>query len=110
MTYREFRDNLADTLNRIEYQGEAVTVTRRDKPVAQVVPINTLAMNAAELDLISDALRELDYKLRDDITKTTNIDEKNRIRRRIEDIEALNGRNNDLYHREEVTPPGYRED
>lgn len=39
MTFREFRENLADTLNRIEYQGETVIVTRRGKPVAKVVPI-----------------------------------------------------------------------
>jgi prevent-host-death family protein len=38
ISYRDFRDNLADVLNRIEYRDESFTITRRGKPVASITP------------------------------------------------------------------------
>lgn len=39
ISYRDFRDNLADILNRIEYRREAFDLTRRGKKVANVRPV-----------------------------------------------------------------------
>lgn len=38
ISYREFRENLADVLNRIEYRNETFDLTRRGKKVAALVP------------------------------------------------------------------------
>jgi prevent-host-death family protein len=38
ISYREFRDTLADVLNRIEYRSEKFVVTRRGKRVATITP------------------------------------------------------------------------
>lgn len=105
----QVRTNWRDVLDYVR-GGGTVVVEHYNRPVAALVPGTepALTMNMAELDLIAEALIELDEKLRDGIKATKSIDEKNRIRRRIEDIDAMNGRINDLEYRGEVTPPGYR--
>lgn len=106
----QVRTNWRDVLDYVR-GGGTVIVEHYYKTVATLAPPVTepaIAMNEAELDLITEALIQLDYKLRDAMKATTNIAEKNRIRRRIEDIDAMNGRINDLEYRGEVTPPGYR--
>lgn len=38
VTWREFRENLADMINQVKYSGERVVITRYGKEVAQLVP------------------------------------------------------------------------
>lgn len=48
ISYREFRDGLADVLNRIEYRDESFTITRRGKPVAIIAPYREVPYEAEE--------------------------------------------------------------
>lgn len=36
--WREFRDNLADIINRVRFHNERIAITRHGKVVAQLVP------------------------------------------------------------------------
>jgi prevent-host-death family protein len=40
----EIRNNLADALNRVAYQGERIVLERRGKGVAAIVPMDDLAL------------------------------------------------------------------
>lgn len=40
----EIRNNMADALNRVAYQGERIVLERRGKGVAAIVPMEDLAL------------------------------------------------------------------
>ena len=40
----EIRNNMADALNRVAYQGERIILERRGKGVAAIVPMDDLAL------------------------------------------------------------------
>jgi prevent-host-death family protein len=40
----EIRNNMADALNRVAYQGERIVLERRGKGVAAIVPMDDLAL------------------------------------------------------------------
>jgi len=44
MGIAEFRDDMADTLNRVAYQGERVILMRRGKSAAAIVSMEDLAL------------------------------------------------------------------
>lgn len=44
---REFRDNMADELDRVQYDGQVLIITRR-KPSAAIVPLSYLAERTAK--------------------------------------------------------------
>lgn len=43
LTSVEFRDALADNLNRVQHRGERLLVTRKGKPAVYVVPVETIS-------------------------------------------------------------------
>ena len=62
---RDFRDNLADVLNRIEYRNESFVITRRGKPVAIITPYEPPVYEAEEVkasrtpaEAIADVINE----------------------------------------------------
>ena len=61
------RSNLADTINRVAYQGERVTLERRGKGVAALVSMEDLALlerleDAADAKAARKALAEIKRK------------------------------------------------
>ena len=46
----EIRNNMADALNRVAYQGERIILERRGKGVAAIVPMEDLALLEAMED------------------------------------------------------------
>lgn len=57
------RDNLADTLNRVAYQGERVILERRGKNVAALVSLEDLALlqqieDRIDIEAAREALKE----------------------------------------------------
>jgi prevent-host-death family protein len=59
----EIRDNMADALNRVAYQGERIVLERRGKGVAALVSMEDLALlesleDQADLKAARAALRE----------------------------------------------------
>jgi prevent-host-death family protein len=46
----EIRNNLADSLNRVAYQGERIILERRGKAFAAIVPMDDLALLEAVED------------------------------------------------------------
>jgi len=59
----EARDNLATVVNRVAFGRERVTLTRRGKPVAAVIPLEDLELLEAledrlDLEAAREAMRE----------------------------------------------------
>ena len=59
LSYTEIRRDLAETLNRVSYQGGRVVVQRRGKDVAALVPIE-------DLELLERLEDRLDAQLADE--------------------------------------------
>ena len=60
---RDLRKNLSELLNRTKYAGERLIVTRRDRPVAALVPIEDIAVlqeieQRVDLDAAREALED----------------------------------------------------
>ena len=67
LNFAKVRDQLADLLNRAEYRKERTIVTRRNKKVAAIVPIEDLELlekleDTADLEDVRKALDEIAEK------------------------------------------------
>lgn len=65
----EAREHLADVVNRVAYTGEGITLTRRGRRLAAIVPIEVLdALEAAEDRIDIEAAEESYAEAGEDIT------------------------------------------
>ena len=63
VSVRDLRQNLSDLLSRANYANERVVVTRRDRPVAALVPVEDLELleeleTRVDIDEVREALSD----------------------------------------------------
>ena len=68
MSVSAVRDDLAETVRRVEYRGERVVLTRHNKPVAALVTAEDLELlealeDKADLEAVGVALAESDERI-----------------------------------------------
>ena len=58
ISIKEFRDNIADTLNRVHYAGDRILLERRGKKIAAIIPVETLEFLEELEDRIDNKLAD----------------------------------------------------